>query len=318
MIVRWRVWGVVALAIVVCLAGAGGWPASAAGPQIGFAYQLSVGNMAAAVADKGGFFAREGLSVKGMCFSSGPLINEALASGSAQFGIMGDVPTIMGVASGLPVKILGEVGGGERRNRVMVAASSRFKSFLDLKGMRIGITKGTSAHGALFRLCAAHGLEPTAFRLVHLEPPDMPEALASGQVEAVVVWEPTPTLIEAKGIGRELLSLAGYGNSFPMCVLGSTRFAKAYPEETRKVMRALARASRYIEENPDEAAQLMSSATGQPAPVVRKSMGFHYFTVRWVASTLESLKQTTAFLIEERTLRVAPDWNAVVDTSFLP
>jgi ABC-type nitrate/sulfonate/bicarbonate transport system substrate-binding protein len=246
------------------------------------------------------------------------LINEALASGSAQFGILGDVPAIMAVASGLPVKILGEVGGGEKRNRLMVGVSSRAKGFLDLKRLRLGVTKGTSAHGAFFRLCSAHHVEPSAFTLIPLEPPDMPEALVTGQVDAVLVWEPTPTLIEAKGMGKELLSLAGYGNSFPMCVLGNTRFAKASPEETRKVFRALAKAVKFIEESPDEAAKLMASATGTPAPVIRKSMGFHYFTVRWVSTTLESLKQTTEFLLDEKKLRAAPDWNAVVDPTYLP
>lgn len=291
------------------------WTGNAVSAQYGFGYQPSVGGAAAAVADKMGFFAAEGLALKFGIFADGTLISEALAANAIQFGIVGDLPTITLISAGIPIKILGTVGGGGARQRLMVS-DPQITHFRDLKGERIGVTRGTSGFTALQYLCREYQVPLTDLRIINISPPQMLEALASGQVKAVLAWEPTPSLIEAAGAGRELLNLGGSRLTFPLTIVARTGVIEKDRETVRKILRALALAADFIRANPEQAAQIIAQVTGLDPAIARRSLGYHYLTVGWWEDVADSLKYCAELLYQEKQIRAIPDWDRVVDSSF--
>ncbi len=285
--------------------------------EIGFGYQTSVVHVVGMVADHAGFFEEVGLEANTQVFSSGPLVSEAIGSGALEFGMMGDAPAIIAVARDLPVKIIASAGGGADRQRMMVRADSEMESIYDLEGKRLGIRMGTSAHGGFLSLAEVYDFDPYSVQMMDVNPPDMPDALATNQVDAILVWESTPTLIEDRGIGRELLTLRESGNHFPVFLLANQRYLDRNPEVAPMVLEALKLAVDFIEEYPEKTEQIVAEVTGLSPELARKSMDYHYYDLELGAETLESLRQTSEYLLEEGLIPRLPDYETEVDASLL-
>jgi aliphatic sulfonates family ABC transporter substrate-binding protein len=285
--------------------------------KISFAYQTSVAHSLAMIADHKDFFASEGLEVNTQILNSGPAVNEAIASGSVQFGTMGDTPALMAVAGNLPVKILSSVGGGENRQRLMVKNNSNIDSVKDLAGKTIGIKKGTSSHGGFYQLASKEGLDPNQVSITDIRPPDMADALATDQVDAILIWEPTPTIIESKEIGQELSTLAGTNNQYPVFILANTAYAQKNKDVGIKVLKALKKAAKFFQNNPDEAAQVVAEVTGLSPELSKKSMSYHYYEVGLDKEIEQSLINTAEFLHEYDKISEIPDLDEAIDNSYL-
>ena len=109
---------------------------------IRMAYQDRVADAVSIVAIANGLFEKASLQVEGHRFSSGPACSEALYSGSADVGTMGDTTAVIAIARKAPIRIVASHGGGEHRHRIIVGKSSTVKTVVDLKGKRVAVKKG--------------------------------------------------------------------------------------------------------------------------------------------------------------------------------
>ena len=159
-----------------------------------FAYQDRIADAAAIIAVKKGFFEEEGLILKTSVFTSGPACSEAIVSGAADIGTMGDTTGIIAI-SNFPVKIVASHGGGEHRHRIIARNGSGINSISDLKGKRVAIKFGTSTYGGFLLFAEKNNLSLDEMTLIDMKPIDMPAAIAAGSVDAVVASEPSPSLI---------------------------------------------------------------------------------------------------------------------------
>lgn len=284
---------------------------------IHFAYQTGVNYVTAMVAERMGFFEAYGLHVEGRIFTSGPLVSESIISGSAEIGMMGDTPAIIAVTKNLPVTIIASVAGGPERNRLMISRESAIKDLNDLEGKRIGVAYGTSSHGALYSLAHEKGFSMDKVELMNIRPTDMVDAMATHQVDAVLVWEPTPSLIEAEGVGRELITLACIGNEFPTFLMVNNRLLERSPEIVVQFLKALEKANIFIHENWEESIEIASQVTGLHKEIVEKAMAYIYYELNLSDNTINSFHQTALFLKEYDSISSLPDVDQAIDGSFL-
>lgn len=285
--------------------------------EIRFAYQNHLGSAVCVVAVELNLFRQEGVAVAALPFPSGPACAEALCSGSADLGTMGDTAAIIATSRNGPYRILASHGAGEQRHRLMVAAQASIRSAGDLRGKTVAVKKGTSTYGGLLAWLAANDIRPAELRLLDLGPSEMPDALAAGSIDAFLASEPTPSMAETRG-AREVATLGGLGNDYPLLVLGHTRLLQSRPSDVRAVLRALQRAVAFIQENPERAAQILAQSTGLPPPLVSRAMQRHGYRLVLDNSVRQSLQATAVFLREQQLVRELPDWEQVCDDRFLP
>ena len=282
-------------------------------PVITFAYQDRVADAASIIAVQQGYFSQEGLTVKGLLFSSGPACTEALTYGNANFGTMGDTTAIITASHGNAFTILASHAGGEQRHRLMVARDSSISSLAELQGRRIGIKKGTSSHGGFELLASKHGLDFSE-ELIDMSPADQLLALASGELDAMVASEPSPSKAEADCFGRELTNLCSLGNSYPIFLLVNSKFAQQHPQVAAKMLRALSRASTFINEQPEQAATILARQSGLPLPVVRQAMSYHRYRPNLDEATLASLAVSASFLQRIGKIQAIPNWQQAINS----
>ena len=281
-----------------------------------FAYQDRIGDALSIIAVKKNLFAAEGLQVRPLLFNNGPACSEALFTGAVDVATMGDTTAVSAVAKVADLRIIGSHGAGESRHRIMVPASSPLRQLADLKGRRLGVKKGTSTHGGLLALLKAKGIAVGELKLVELDPDTMPAALAAGSLDAFAASEPTPSLAEQQG-ARELTTLAGLGNSYPLVIVTKTATLQKRETDLRKFIRALKRAEQFLVRHQNEAVAMLSKETGLTPQLTRRAMQRHSYRLQLDQLTISSLEQTAAFLLHQKKISKLPDLSVVITTKLL-
>ncbi len=301
------------ISLLICLRKK---PQAVKTPPVRFAYQDRVADAASIIAIEKGYFAREGVFVKPIRFTSGPACSETLYAASADIGTMGDATAVIAVSRGAPVRIIASHGGGERRHRIVVAPDSPIKEAAQLLGKRVAVKKGTSTFGGFLRFLKAHRIDPPRIAIVDMRPADMPEALFTGSVDAFVASEPTPSVAESKG-ARELATLEGLGNSYPILLVARKSFLESRHLQAVRFLRALIKASEFISLHRKEAAEIIAQLTSLSAPLAERAMSHHSYEVGLDSLTVESLRRTAVFLKEEGTIAFLPDFAVSTDKRYL-
>ena len=124
-------------------------------------------------------FAGKQIGIKWIEFTSGPPLLEAMSTGSVDLGSVGDTPPIFAQAANANIVY---VAGSRITNGqgILVPANSSIRTIADLKGKRVGFTKGTSAHNVVIATLEKAGLTYEDITPVYLTPPDAGPAFANG------------------------------------------------------------------------------------------------------------------------------------------
>ena len=138
-------------------------------------------------------FASRDIGVKWVEFSSGPPMLEAMNVGGVDYGSVGDSPPIFAQSAGAAIVYAAgqPITNGQG---ILVQANSAIRSIADLKGKRVGFTKGSSAHNVIVQTLEKAGLTYADITPVYLTPPDAGPAFANGSIDAWSIWDPYFTI----------------------------------------------------------------------------------------------------------------------------
>jgi sulfonate transport system substrate-binding protein len=149
-------------------------------------------------------------------FAFGPPLVEAAGADKIDVAGVGSTPPIFGAAGDQDFKVIASI---RKRNHtddaLLVPKGSTARTLQDLRGKKIAISKGSSAHGYLLNALRRAGLEQSDVKIVYLVPADALAAFSSGRVDAWVVWQ--PFISEASNVGAKVISSGPpdeAGNSF--------------------------------------------------------------------------------------------------------
>jgi sulfonate transport system substrate-binding protein len=212
-----------------------------------------------------------GTTVEWALFPSGPPMLEAMAAGAVDFGATGDTPPIFAQAAGAPLvyaayQPLTGVGEG-----VVVPPGSPLTSGRDLKGKRIAVTKGSSAHLLLIRALRSVGLGWSDVTPVFLNPADAASAFGSGGIDAWSIWDPYLALAQKEQKARVLISGAVLPRTDAF-YLASAKLAHDAPDLLRDFLNALRVEAAWGQAHQDEMVKIISDANHLPADVVLTSL----------------------------------------------
>ncbi len=266
-----------------------------------------------------GWFNDGKTSVRGvdLGMSAGIAAAEALVSGSADVAVMGDVPALFALASARPCVLVAAYGGGESMHSLVVSKASGIKEPKDLAGRRIGVHFGSSTHGAIALYLKKFGLL-SSVKLVNVKQSSLPEALISGDIDALAASEPSPSLALKKVPGSSrLATLGGLGNHYPLMMVASKDYADAHPEALRALVAGTRKAVDFIKADTAAAGTDLSRATGVDARLEQSTLGKLDWQVRLDDEIIASLEQTAAFLNSIGRLKKIPDVRSAARTEFV-
>ncbi|MGW4244466.1 ABC transporter substrate-binding protein [Nocardia sp. NPDC004722] len=200
-------------------------------------------------------------------FTAGPPMLEAINAGSVDFGGVGDAPPVFAAAAKSQIKIAGVYDSGAAGSAVVVPKDSAIKDPKDLRGKKIAVTKGSSAHYHLLSVLTKNGLTFNDIEPQYLQPADALAALSTGRVDAWTVWDPYVAQAELAG-NRVLVDGKGYLKPDSFWVVGSkTLENKATAAAVRDLLGRIQQAHVWITGHHEEWAKRSSEITGVPYDV---------------------------------------------------
>jgi sulfonate transport system substrate-binding protein len=200
-------------------------------------------------------------------FPAGPQLLEALSVGSLEFGLTGDSPPVFAQAAGKDLYYVGAEPAKPESSAVLVLNDSPIKTLQDLKGKKVALQKGSSAHYLLVRAVEKAGLQWSDIQPTYLTPSDARAAFERKSVDAWVIWDPFYAATELTVSSRVIATGQGLSgnNSF---YLSSTQLANQHPDVLAALFEELTRADRFVQEHRPEAIKLLADFSGLDAGVV--------------------------------------------------
>jgi sulfonate transport system substrate-binding protein len=139
-----------------------------------------------------------------------------------------------------------------------------------LKGKKIAATKGTDPYFFLLRTLRAAGLSGSDVEIVNLQHADGKTALERGQVDAWAGLDPFMAQTELEQ-GSKLLYRNIDFNSYGF-LNARSEFIESYPAYVPRILAAYERARQWIQQNPDEAAQILAEEAKLSLPVAKHEL----------------------------------------------
>lgn len=272
------------------------------------------------VAREKGYFSDEGLEVKeGGVFNAGPEEMSAFSAGELDMGYVGAAPAVTFAAQEMvDIKIVAQVNA--EGSAIVVRNGLDVSDVSGLKGRTIAVPGHSTVQDFLMRLAVKEAaLDSGEVNIVTLKPSEMIAAIRGGQVDAFVAWEPYPQVAVAQGAGWILETSGEIWPHHPCCVLvADAGFAEKNPETVRRFVEAHVNATRFINENPQQASAMGHLFTGQEGEVVEAAMKNIEFVYK---PDTEGLERYVEFLKEIGVIKVKSAGSFtrdLVDTRFLP
>jgi NitT/TauT family transport system substrate-binding protein len=248
-------------------------------------------------------------------FSSWPELVEAFSAGKIQAASELLVLALAAAERGIPEKI---VALSHRHGDIFTVAPE-IHSVRELKGKRVAIPHRMSVHNILLHLALQkEGMKLADVQWVEMPPPDMPAALARGDIKGYIVAEPFGAKAVNGGYGKKLVDGRTIWPDYICCGLViSPSFEAAHPEATKEFVASFVAAGQYIEKNRDEAVRIASKYMAIDEATWRKSFewGVSYGDLRLVRSQVEELQKHA---LDLKLLRKPLDLDALLDHSYVP
>ena len=289
------------------------------------------------VAARKGFFKDEGLDVSFDTFDSAGRMITLLGSGDLDVGAGAHSAGLFNaVGRGIDIRIVADksqnvTGRGSQKLLVRkdLVDSGRYKTFADLKGMKIaGSAPGTGASTVILKFLAKGGLTPDDIDNVYMAFPQMGIALQNGAVDAALPAEPAVTTALRLG---NAVAVANDYDVYPVHqiseILYSGNFATKRPEVARKFMKAFLRGVRahndalgpdgnFVGAKGDEIVSILTEYGPFKDPAIWRSF---VLSACGPDGTLhvDSIREDLAVWKQQKLIEVPVEVEKAIDTSFV-
>ncbi|HLD06911.1 MAG TPA: ABC transporter substrate-binding protein [Candidatus Nanoarchaeia archaeon] len=231
------------------------------------------------VAQENGYFLEEGLNVELVKAETSNIIMESLVSGKLDLTSSVAYSTLFPIESTDPGNFIIFSGVSETgdtfANFLLVKRDSDIRSILDLKGKRIVTRSGAAMKTYTSLVLEKFGLTLSDVVLQQVSPSLLISTFNSPEVDAIYDVEPAMTIILESGNGKILEEnprVKYVLNPFPVAgSVFSAKFVENNPSTAEKIAKITDKAIDYINQNPEEAKQILTKYTPLTSDIASKT-----------------------------------------------
>ena len=263
-----------------------------------------------------GYFSKQGLEIKPIRFETSQQMMDGLLQGQV------DVITSAASAVGLLVqekspdqfRVFGVNTNGTENplDVLIVKTNSNIKTIQDLKGKKIGSFPGVQALILLKKFLNANGLSQNDVQIQEMKQDLHLQALDSGQVDAVLTYEPNATIGAQKGISKVLIKAPFAQVSVDPYPTGIFAISKSYleanPQVAQKIIMAFDQSMNYANNNQVEARKVLTKFVPVEQSIATLVPISHFETLATMDKN--SFQKFADILFAEKVLTKQSDVNA--------
>lgn len=188
----------------------------------------------------------------------------------------------------------------------------------DLKGKTFAIPHKQSSHNILAHLMLEkEGLTTADVKIVEMSPPEMPAALAMGQIAGYTVAEPFGSLAIALNRGKVFDDPQVLWHDNICCaLLLNGAFVDTYPDLAKAFTKAYIDAGIYLDEYPAEQERIAKQYMKFDEQVIKRSL--EVISYKDLALTESLYGELINHMKQQGLITIVPAYEEFVDTSLLP
>ena len=276
-------------------------------------------------------YEKAGLAPTFVKFTAGAPMIAAAQSQSIDVAMVGTVPFLAGVASGVDWVYIGVDNEYPRAVGFVARKDSGIDSVADLTGKTIGFFRGSTSHYAVLAVLKRQGIATNQVKLLQLEPAQQVAAMMNHQIDVAATWEPWMQKMVYQANGKIVAREADMGLYTGLGVWAVRRsWLAANPDTARRYLEALVMAYDALAKDPSPAINAVMQEMGIPeewARAIFKEAGLPAIykqtdpTYRYSAAKDSALQASLAdlatFLFEEKVVPKHVDVSGLVDGTVL-
>jgi sulfonate transport system substrate-binding protein len=240
----------------------------------------------------------------------------SLTSGAVDVATHAETQAVRRSPANLDIRVILTVA--EYAYHIVARRSAGIRSAADLRGRRIATVHDTSAHFYLAKMLQSAGLAERDVTVIGMPPPDMPAAIARGDVDAVAIWEPAAEQ-SARALGADAVILQGadYRERFDLNTTAAVLADPAKRTAVADLLRAIIRTSRTVREHPEEVQPVIAARLGVSVDVVAAAWGRFKFPAALPDDLVDTMVEQEPWMAErqKRTPRPRAALAALIDAS---
>ncbi|MGY1691386.1 ABC transporter substrate-binding protein [Geodermatophilus sp. SYSU D01105] len=272
---RLRVSAVLSCSLLLAACGGGGGDDPAGAGSTDAPRQVTVGVVPIAdvaplyLGVEQGFFAERGLDVEVVTGQGGAALVPAVVSGEQDFAFSNTLSLLVAQEAGLPIQVVapGNSSTGDPTDDfgcVLVPAGSPLQSLADLAGKRVSTNTLNNINVAVIRDAVDRaGGDSSTIEFLEIAHPDVPQAVAGGQVDAATAVEPFKTIAIQQG-ARCLSNVFAEATEEPLLIgayFTTAETVQSDPELVDAFVAGVQESLAYASENPEAARGILGSFT---------------------------------------------------------
>ncbi len=278
------------------------------------------------IADELGYFKDEGVNVDFEFLQTGTDMNSLMAGGTAVICAEAQYQTTSLKSNGVDFTILAPLANCGGTQCVVAGPKTNITESSQLEGATIAMSNGAGVNMAVKSMCEATGVNYDSIKWVYCDPSEQLAALMKGDVDAMACWEPYCSQAVAQG-GKLLFNgihsyLSDCEGDVAWMAFYSTlhcndEFLKTHRGDVVAIMKALSRATDYINENRDEAVKIIAKAVETDEDTVKMIMSENVYSMEWDDAFSEGIDAYAEYMHDSGNISKIPEYSSYTDTSLL-
>ncbi|MFS0559738.1 aliphatic sulfonate ABC transporter substrate-binding protein [Terribacillus sp. 179-K 1B1 HS] len=224
---------------------------------------------------------------------------EFLNSNSVDFGSTAGSAALLAKANGNPIKGV-YLASKPEWTALVTTKDSDIKDPADLKGKKVAATVGTDPYIFLQRTLQEASLDEQDVEIVNLQHADGASALLSGDVDAWAGLDPHMAKLELEN-DTQLFYRNEDFNTYNFLNVRE-EFAENHPEAVQEVLKLYDKARAWIEENPEETAEIVAKEANISQEVAAKQLERNDFSESVPGDTQREILNQSGAVLEKANL----------------
>lgn len=278
------------------------------------------------IADELGYFEDEGVNVDFEFLQTGTDMNSLMAGGTAVICAEAQYQTTALKANGVDFTILAPLANCGGTQCVVAGPKTGITKSSQLEGATIAMSNGAGVNMAVKSMCEETGVDYDSIKWVYCDPSEQIAALMNGDVDAMACWEPYCSQAVEQGGTLLFNGIHSYmsdceGDKEWMAFYATLHCNDAFLESNRDdvvaIMKALDRATDYINDNRDDAVKIIAKAVETDEETVAMIMSENTYSMEWDDAFANGIDAYAQYMFDSGNISSIPDYASYTDTSLL-
>lgn len=206
-----------------------------------------------------GFFKQQGLNIELHPYPSGKRALAAMMRGEEELAATAETPFVIASFKRDDLRLYASMGQSDNELRVLARRNHGITRPADLKGKIIATQENSAVHFFLTSFLLYHQLELVADNTRFMKAEDLPDALASGDIDAFSMRDPFVSQARKMIDSDKLVEFSVPGlYTRTYNIVGSNEFINKHPGTMEKILYALNEGANYIDSHPQNAMDIVS------------------------------------------------------------